>query len=526
MQKWILMAVGCALAAPMSVWGQGQVAALAPAKITVQDSANEISLAVGKSVLVDCARPIKRVAVGIGEIAIASAISPNEIMVNGKAAGETSLILWDTAGGRQFFNVTVRAAQSATDTKLESVRREILDELPGQGVKVTGDVNAVYLRGLVNNLTSSTRAVQIASTSGLKVVNLLNVKVPDAEPQILLKVRFASYDRSKAEKMGINLFSLGLGNTVGGISSGALSPPTISGGSSTGSSSGSGVTSSSGSATFSSDYNFLAYFPGLNAGAEIEALETKGGVQILAEPNLVTTSGKQASFLAGGEYPYPTVQGSGSSGNSVTIQFKEYGVRLNFLPTITPRGTIHLQVAPEVSSLNTTDEVTISGFTIPSITTRKVRTEVELKAGDSFIIGGLLDRRETQTLEKIPFIGDIPVLGKFFQSKTKSRTNSELIVIVTPEYVDPIPAGQTLPELNYPQKFLPRATDGPMHHPDDRQATTAPKTAPREMPVEKLVESLKPGPQLVIDNDRGTFGTGGSTGGQSSTSTSVGVPSN
>ena len=188
--------------------------------------------------------------------------------------------------------------------------------------------------------------------------------------------------------------------------------------------------------------NIFIYRPDINLGAAIKALEAQGVVQMLAEPNLLTANGKEANFLAGGQYPYPVVQGvSGSATAAVTIQFQEFGVRLKFIPTITPRGTIHLQVAPEVSSLDYANGVTISGFTVPALEVRKVKTDVELSEGQSFVIGGLLDNRVTQNLSKIPFLGDIPVLGKFFQSIDKTRTNTELIVIVTPEIVAPIPVG-------------------------------------------------------------------------------------
>ena len=163
--------------------------------------------------------------------------------------------------------------------------------------------------------------------------------------------------------------------------------------------------------------NIFLFRPDINLGATIEAMEAQGLAEVLAEPNIIAEDGKQASFLAGGEYPYPTVQGTaGGVGGAITITFKEYGIRLNFIPTITPRGTIRLQVAPEVSALDFANAVTISGFTEPAITVRRVKTEVELNEGQSFAIGGLLDNRETQTFTKIPFIGSIPILGKLFQS--------------------------------------------------------------------------------------------------------------
>jgi pilus assembly protein CpaC len=475
-----------------------------------QDSSNELSVAVGKTVLVDCVRPATRVAIGLGEVAEASAVTPTEIMVNGKAPGETSLIIWDDRGGRQFFNVTVRASTAALDNNIEALRRELATELPGQGVKVTSENGIIYLRGTAKDLISTSRAVQIASTAG-KVVNLMNVEVPKSEPQIMLKVRFAAVDRSKARSLGINLFNLGQGNWIGGISTGQFAPPTISSGGGSSSSSG-GVSSGGTTATISDNLNLFAYIPGLNSGASIKALETNGVVEVLAEPNIVAINGQEASFLAGGEYPYPMVQGTSAGGAAaVTIMFKQYGVRLNFIPTITPRGTIRLQVAPEVSSLDFSNAIQISGFNVPAISTRKVKTEVELNDGATFVIGGLIDNRESETFEKIPFIGDIPILGKFFQSKVKNRTNTELMVLVTPEIVAPLEAGSKLPDVKMPVKFLPSNSNSPMNHPDEKSAANTPAPSPSVIPVETLIESMKPEKPLVIEGGTGGFGAASST---------------
>jgi pilus assembly protein CpaC len=477
----------------------------------VQDSTNEVAVAVGKTLLIDCARPVARVAIGLGEIAEASAITPTEIMVNGKAPGETSLIIWDTRGGRQFFNVTVRASSAVSTDNLDAIRRELAMELPGTALKVTSENNMVFLRGTVVDLNASARAVQIASTGG-KVVNLLNVNVPAADPQILLKVKFASVDRSKEKQLGINIFSTGLGNTLAGINTGQYSPPSV-------------ATGSPASASISNELNLYAFFPGLNLGATLEALETKGVVEVLAEPNVMAVNGKEASFLAGGEYPYPVAQASGSGGGAaISIMFKEYGIRLNFIPTITPRGTVRLQVAPEVSALDFTNAVTISGFEVPAITSRKVKTEVELADGQSFVIGGLLDNNETETFQKIPFLGDIPILGKFFQSMVRTKTNTELIVIVTPEFVNPIGAGSALPELKYPTPFLPSNSGIAMHTPDEKNPANTLPAPPATIPVEKLIESMKPEAPLVVEGV-GTFGqaSGGISSAAPSTP-STGVP--
>ncbi len=481
-----------------------------PVGPTSQDSSNDLSVTVGKSVVLDLARPITRIVVGLGDIAIASAVSPTQVLVDGKAPGETTLIIWDTNGGRQFFNITVRASTFATNDQLESVRRELRAELPGQPLKISEENGNIFLRGTVTDLASSARAVTIASTAG-KVVNLLDVNVPAANPQILLKVKFASVDRNKERQLGINIFSTGAGNTIGTVSTGQFSPPSLT--------FPSGSTAST--ATIGTGTQLFGFYPGINLGATIEALETRGLVEVLAEPNIIAVNGKQASFLAGGEYPYPVAQSTGVGGAApITIMFKEYGIRLDFIPTVLPNGSIRLQVAPEVSALDFADAVNISGFTIPAITERRVKTEVELQDGQSFAIGGLLDNNETETFQKIPFLGDIPILGKFFQSMQRNKTNTELIVIVTPEIVSPLPAGAPVPALNYAQPFLPPNSAIPMHHPDQKTADNTLAPPPAAIPVEKLVDSMKPETPLSTGSSSG--GTSASGYGPSSSGASTG----
>jgi pilus assembly protein CpaC len=472
------------LCAGVGVQAQTSPAPSDPAVAASQDAANDLSVAVGKTVLVDTTWPIKKVSIGTGEIADVHGMSPTEIKVDGKTPGETSLIVWDTHGGRQFFNLSVRPSNAALNDSLDSIRRELRTELPGQPLKITAGPGVIYLRGTVKDLDGASRAVKIASTGG-KVINLLNVNVPDSEPQILLKVRFISVDRSKETKLGINLSSSGALNTTGSVSTGQFSSSNIS----------------------------VSSIGGLAMGISIEAMTSKIGGLVLSEPNLVAANGKQASILAGGEFPYPMVQsGSGGSSSSISIMFKEYGVRLNFIPTITPRGTIRLQVAPEVSSLDFADAVTVSGYEEPAITTRKVNTEVELADGQSFVIGGLLDNTESETFDKIPFIGDIPFIGKFFQSSDRKKANTELIVIVTPEIVAPIPAGEALPQLKFPAKFLPPNTGIPMNTPDAKTAANTLPPPPQTITVEKLKESMRPETPLVVEGASSTFGGSSSSG--------------
>jgi pilus assembly protein CpaC len=475
-----------------------------------EESPNDLFVNVGKSVIVNSDQPIQRVAIGFGDVAEATAVGPQEVLVNGKTAGETSLIIWQQGGGKLFFDVRVQPSHFATDSRIEAVRRQFQKELPGQKIDISVENDLIFLRGSAKDLTSADRAVAIASALG-KPVNLMYVDVPAPEAQILLKVRFASVDRSRSDQVGMNLFSTGATNTIGAVTTQQFSPPSIS--SSGGGGSGTGVSSNGVSVTLSNALNLLLFRPDLNLGATIQALQARGLVEVLAEPNVLAQNGKQASFLAGGEFPYPVVQGSSAGGtNAITIQFRQFGVRLNFLPTITPRGTIRLQVAPEVSSLDYANGLTISGFTVPGVSVRTVNTEVELSEGQSFAISGLLDNRETENMSKIPFIGDIPILGKLFQSRTRTKNNTELMVIVTPELVRPIPAGQPIPALNYPVPFLAPNTGKQMTTPG--QQTTGPvpvKPPTATVPVETLVKSLEERP-LLVNSTSGGLSSGMSSG--------------
>jgi pilus assembly protein CpaC len=240
-------------------------------------------------------------------------------------------------------------------------------------------------------------------------------------------------------------------------------------------------------ATLSDLLNIFYYRPDIGVGGVLQALEAKNLAQILAEPNLLTVSGKPASFLAGGEFPFPTIQGGAAGVGQITIQFKEFGIRLDFLPTITPRGTIHLMVTPEVSSLDYSNALTVNGFTVPGLQTKRVQTEVELANGQSFVIAGLLDNQAIENLNKIPGIGDIPVLGKLFQSRSVTRNHSELLVVVTPELVQPIPAGVKTPELPMPLPFLPDSAKSKPQNPAVDPAEAARQLArPAMAPIESI----------------------------------------
>ncbi|MBK5293915.1 MAG: hypothetical protein JJE04_19855 [Acidobacteriia bacterium] len=234
--------------------------------------------------------------------------------------------------------------------------------------------------------------------------------------------------------------------------------------------------------TLTDALNVFLFRPDLNLGTTIRALEGKRLLQILAEPNLLTINGKSAAFLAGGEFPYPTLQGGGGGLGAVTIQFREFGIRINFLPVMTPRGTIRLAVTPEVSALDYANGLTFQGFTIPGLNTRRVQTEVELEDGQSFAIGGLLDNRLTESLSKIPGLGDIPFFGKLFRNRTVNKNNTELLVLVTPEIIRPLPKDQALPQITMPREFLKDTRATAPRHPG--LETTGP------VPVKPVLESI------------------------------------
>ena len=456
------------------------LAGLAPAAIYIcalsaqqpaAQAPEDWNVAVGKSIVVDSPVPIGRISITDGAMAEAVGIGPKEILINGKAPGETSVILWQNDGSRLIYNLNVHLSPA----KVDAVRRQIGLEFPGDDIAIVFDNNAVFVRGTVKDVVSAARVAAIAGTLG-KVVNLLHVDVPPAEAQILVKVRFCDVDRSVSRSLSVDL------------ASGAFNQATAMG-------TGQPITNKwpLQSFTLSDAVNIFLFRQDINLAAAIQALASKSLLEMLAEPTVPAINGKQASFVAGGEFPFPIVQ-PGASGSTITIAWREYGIRLNFTPLITPRGTIHLQVAPEVSSLDYTHSVSVGGTTIPALSTRKVQTEIELESGQSFVIAGLLDNQTTDNLSKVPGIGDIPILGKLFQSKTISRSNSELLVIVTPEIVRPIPAGQPLPDLNYPQTFLHEDNKLPLRHPGAEVTGDVPVTPPYPtIPVELLLQQQKQG---------------------------------
>ncbi len=404
-----------------------------------QSEGQALHIFVGKSVVINLQTPVTRILSSNPAVIETLATSPTQVVVEGKAAGSSSLILWDTAGHSQMLDVTV-------DVNVASLRNAIEQTYPNEKITVQSDGAHLILTGTV----SDTKIVdEVGKMAGLysAVVNSLTV-APVHEQQVLLEVKFAEVDRTKLQQLGFNFFSTGAANTIGSVSTQQFSPPNLS----SNGSSGGAVASSS--VTLTDLLNIFAFRPDLNLGATIRDLEGKSVLQILAEPNLLALNGQKASFLAGGEFPVPIVQGGQSIG-VVTIQFRPFGVRLEFTAFVGKDDVIRLHVVPEVSTLDFSNAAIISGFTVPALSTRRAETEIELRNGQSFGIAGLLDNRAQAQLSKVPGIGDIPILGNLFRSKTISRSNSELVVLVTPHIVDPVKLNNPppTPPVN-PMKFL------------------------------------------------------------------------
>jgi len=362
------------------------------------------------------------------------------------------------------------------DIDIVTLRQELHQAFPSEPVQIEATKDALIVSGKISSPAVEGKILEVVKDSADKVVDLMQVPTPETG-EILLEVKFAEVDRSALKQLGINILSLPGAKNVGSISTQQFSPAiiqgqvgTLGGGSSTTTTtSGTTTTTSGGTGSFGLNdlLNMFIYRQDINLAATIQALQANNLLQILAEPNLLTESGKDASFLAGGEFPFPVVQSSGGgSFPAITIQFKEFGVRLNFTPTITPDGLIHLKVMPEVSALDFSNALTIQGFTIPALSTRRVESEMELRDGQSFAIAGLMDNRVTEQLSKIPGIGDIPILGDLFKSKSVQKSDDELLIVVTPRIVHPLTDGNVPAGPVFPQSFLPPAEPSSEKPPD------------------------------------------------------------
>lgn len=409
-----------------------------------QNEGQALHVFVGKSVVINLQSPVTRILSSNPAIMDTLATSPTQVVVEGKAAGSSSLILWDASGHSQMLDVTV-------DVNVSKLRAALEQTYPSEAINVQSDGAHLILIGTVSDAKIVDDVGKMATAYSTSLVNSLIV-APVHEQQVLLEVKFAEVDRTKLQQFGINIFSTGAANTPGSVTTQQFGPPTVTG-DVTGAI-GAPIKGTTSSFHFNDLLNIFVWRPDLNLGATIRDLETKSVLQILAEPNLLALNGQKATFLAGGEFPFPVVQG-GTNVGVVTIQFRQFGIKLDFLPTVGRDGVVRLHVAPEVSTLDFSNSLTIQGTTVPAFSTRRAETEIELKDGQSFGIAGLLDNRAQVQLSKMPGIGDIPVLGTLFRSRSINRSNSELIVLVTPHVVDPVKLGTPAKEApSAPVKYL------------------------------------------------------------------------
>jgi pilus assembly protein CpaC len=413
-------------------WGQG------PPRIKIESTASQkINLTVGKSTLLQSPTQVKRVSLVAPETADAMVITPHQIQLTGKAPGITNLTLWGTD------NKVIAVIDVEVSPDLSRLKENLHKIFPEEKeIKVSATHDYLTLAGTVSSTTSLSQVLALAGTYAPlgeekkpRIINLLEVA---GVHQVMLEVRVAEVSRSLLRRMGFNWAYVSSSGRNIGVS--LLNNLTnLQGGFP---STGSGVSDKI-NAIFrfvSSDTTWTVF---------IDALKEEGLLKVLAEPTLITLSGKTANFLAGGEFPVPVPQ-SGVAGLTITVEYKPFGVALSFTPTVLSNKKISMQVAPEVSDLDFSNAIQISGFVVPSIATRRVATVIELNDGQSFAIAGLLKDDVRQIVTKYPILGDIPVLGTLFRSSSFQKNETELIVIVTPHLVKPLdPTKQTLPTDAY-----------------------------------------------------------------------------
>ena len=385
-----------------------------------------MSLTAGRSTVLAVDFDISRIAITNPAIADAVVVTPREILIDGKAQGTISLIIWGDGRRLQY--------DLAVDAPVTQLQQQLRNLFPGEDIQVTVNEEATTLSGRVSSNAVMLKAGEIAekTSSKSKVINLLQVPGGIDTQQVLLQVRFAEVNRQALTEAGVSLFTgvAGYKDWVGRVTTQQFSAPDF----------------QPDKLTFSDFLNLFVFNTKYNVGGLLKALQTRGFLQSLAEPNLIAYNGKEASFLAGGEIPVPVVQGATAGGASaVTVIYKEFGIRLSFTPTIAG-DVIRLHVKPEVSALDFANGVTLGGFRVPALTTRRAETEIELRDGQSFAIAGLMNNISQTDKSALPVLGSIPIIGNLFKSKAARQSKTELMVLITPRLVKPLDPDE-VPEL-------------------------------------------------------------------------------
>jgi pilus assembly protein CpaC len=501
------------------------------------ESPTVLNALVGRSLVLDSPLPLRRVAVTDPAIASATVIGPHQVLLHGLQPGTVTLLLWDDQEKTRSFDLTV-------ERDLKPLQKAMRQALPHESIEVTQTRGSILLSGQVSSKAVGDQAVALAQAHAEKVVSLLG----DSAVQVSLKVRVAEINRSAVNELGVTLFTTGLAgsNLIGQTSTRQFSevlgnvgavPADVQRGRDPNAanlaSGGIGATAQGTPAVFGLNdlLNIFFFLPDRNVGAVVRALEQKRALEILAEPTLLARSGREASFLAGGEFPFPVVQGVTGGAPVISIVFREFGIRLKFTPAVSTDNRIGLKLVQEVSALDYANALTISGSTVPALSTRRTETELQLVDGQSFAISGLLDKRLTETASKVPGLGDIPILGKLFRSRSKQRSDSELLVIVTPTLVPPLQAGQT--PHPPPSLELQRMKDEGMLSDDKKEGEVGPGsggaaaeegaptpvplaeadvTAPATPPLEVPVDGEPPREEAAPEEKKTEPGSGGGEG--------------
>jgi len=412
--------------------------AVAGTRLVIADDAPAVKLLVGRSTIVDVGSAIARVSLTSADVADAVVTSANQLLVNGKMPGTISMYVWERTGGLHRYEITVQRDMAHLNEQLKRL-------FPSENIEAQSSGKGLVLSGIVSNKEIFDKASSVAGgyvEKADEVVNMLQVRESTASNQVLLRVRFAEVNRSAVTNLGASLFTGANGyKDVLARSTTSTTAPVFD-----------NSDPSQPKLVFSDFLNLFLFDAKHQLGTVIQALQTKGQFQSLAEPNLVAESGKEASFLAGGEFPVPVAQGSGSN-MAISVQYKEFGVRLSFTPVI-HGDRIHLKVKPEVSTLDFANGVVLNGFRIPALSTRRTETEVDLMNGQTFAIAGLINNSMNATLQKIPGIGDVPILGLLFKSKAANKDQTELVVMITPEILARASSGVTTTLPSTPEPFL------------------------------------------------------------------------
>jgi pilus assembly protein CpaC len=437
----LMMAAGVASDAQTPAPGAQPPAAppAAPAA-TVQPQAptpgsiTKVSLTAGRSTVLTTDFNISRIAITNPAIADATVVQAREILIDGKAPGTISLIVWGPSNRAQY-DLVVEQPVTTLQQNLQAL-------FPGERIDVSTSEDSTILSGEVSSTNIMLRAGEIAQAASAKrsVINLLQVPGGSESQQVLLQVRFAEVNRRALQELGVSFF---------------LNKPNWAGRATTQQFSAANLTDTA--TTFSDLLNLFVFDRKDGIGGVLRALESRGAFQSLAEPNLIAYNGQEASFLAGGEFPVPVVQGATGT---VTVQFKEFGIRLTFKPTIAG-DVIRLKVAPEVSALDFANGVSLGGFRIPALTTRRASTDVELRDGQSFAIAGLLDNISQDDSAAIPILSKLPIIGTLFKSKAERSEQTELMVLITPRLVRALDPDEVPPLPTRFKPIIPPGKGGP-----------------------------------------------------------------